>query len=138
MKRNNFCWKPTSVSSRSSRLNYGLRVSLRVPLASVDDLPSHGGRLVVVDDQWIGLFQTPEGIFAIDAMCPHAGANLAKGSVCDGAVACPVHHWRFRLSDGQYLDADEPRFNAKVYAVNVENGRIMVELPSQPDSIRLI
>ena len=92
----------------------------------------------MVDDQWIGLFKTEEGVFAIDAMCPHAGANLAKGNVCDGAVSCPVHLWRFRLSDGQYLDADAQRFNVKTYHVRSENDQILVELPAVPSVIRLI
>lgn len=94
--------------------------------------------MVVVDDQWIGIFKTEEGIFAIDAMCPHAGANLAKGGVCDGAVSCPVHLWRFRLSDGKYLDADAERFNVKTYAVRIEDEQVLVKLPAEPGSIRLI
>ena len=93
---------------------------------------------MVVDERWVGIFSTEEGIFAIDAMCPHAGANLAKGVVCSGAVSCPVHHWRFRLSDGVYLDANEPRFNARTYAVRVESGVVWVELDEEPKSIRLI
>lgn len=102
------------------------------------DLPDQGGRLVIVDEQWIGLFKTDDSICAIDAMCPHAGANLAKGSVCEGVVACPVHLWRFRLSDGKYLDADAERFDLKTYVVQVEDGRVLVELPAVPKSTRLI
>lgn len=109
-----------------------------VPIAAVTDLPDQGGRLVIVDEAWIGLFKTDQGIFAIDAMCPHAGANLAKGNVCEGVVACPVHHWRFRLSDGKYLDADADRFNAKTYVIRLENEQVLVELPAVPSSIRLI
>ncbi|GAA4439861.1 Rieske (2Fe-2S) protein [Bremerella cremea] len=109
-----------------------------VPLAKLSDLPEHGGKLVIVDEAWIGLFKADEGIFAIDAMCPHAGANLAKGNVCDGAVACPVHHWRFRLTDGKYLDADIDRFNARTYRVHVEQDTVSVELSFEPKSIRLI
>ena len=109
-----------------------------VPLAKLSDLPESGGRLVLVDEAWIGLFATDQGVFALDAKCPHAGANLAKGTVCDGVVACPVHHWRFRLSDGKYLDANADRFNARVYRVEVEHDTILVELDDQPQSIRLI
>jgi len=113
-------------------------VSQFVPLASISDLPEHGGRLIVVDDQWVGIFRTQEDIFAIDAMCPHAGANLAKGKVCDGAVSCPVHLWRFRLSDGKYLDADADRFNVRTYRIRIEGDQVLVELPAVPSSIRLI
>lgn len=102
------------------------------------DLPDCGGRLVVVDDEWIGLFKTDQGIFAIDAKCPHAGANLVKGKVCDGIIACPVHLWRFRLSDGNYLDADTDCFNVKTYSVWINDEQILVELPAAPKSVRLI
>ncbi|PQO42008.1 Rieske (2Fe-2S) protein [Blastopirellula marina] len=108
------------------------------PIANEADLPEHGGRLVVVDEAWIGIFQTPQGIFAIDAMCPHAGANLAKGDVCDGILFCPVHLWRFRLSDGRYLDADMERFNLSTYEVQVVDGAIHVALPKEPKSVRLV
>ncbi len=94
--------------------------------------------MVIVDEQWIGLFQTDEGIFAIDAMCPHAGANLAKGNVCDGIVSCPVHLWQFRLADGKYLDTDNHRFDVKTYVVQVKREEVLVELPAMPNSIRLI
>lgn len=92
----------------------------------------------MVDEAWIGIFQTPQGIFAIDAMCPHAGANLAKGEVCDGIVSCPVHLWRFRLSDGRYMDADMERFNLMTYKVRVVDGAIQVALPEPPKLVRLI
>jgi rieske (2Fe-2S) protein len=29
------------------------------------------------------------------AHCPHMGASLAKGSIADGVIKCPFHHWRF-------------------------------------------
>ena len=107
-------------------------------IATLADLPEQGGRLLVVDDAWIGLFRTNNEIFAVDAMCPHAGANLAKGQVCDGVVSCPVHLWRFRLSDGRYLDADVDRFNLKTYALQIEGDTICVELDREPNSVRLI
>lgn len=31
---------------------------------------------------------------AIDAYCPHMGANLADGAMRDGCIECPFHKWR--------------------------------------------
>ena len=31
---------------------------------------------------------------AVDAYCPHMGANLADGRVHDGCIECPFHGWR--------------------------------------------
>jgi len=107
-------------------------------LAKMSDIATDRGRLVVVDDEWIGLFKTEQQIFAVDAKCPHAGANLAGGAVCDGILSCPVHLWKFRLSDGKYLDADVPELHLKTYRVSVDEDRIMVDLSQQPQVIRLI
>ncbi len=35
------------------------------------------------------------GAAALDARCPHRGANLAQGTIRDGCVVCPYHGWRF-------------------------------------------
>jgi vanillate O-demethylase monooxygenase subunit len=44
----------------------------------------------------IALFRDRAGVArALDARCPHRGANLAGGEVTDGCLACPYHGWRF-------------------------------------------
>ena len=41
------------------------------------------------------LFRDASGrVRAIDAYCPHMGANLADGAVRDGCIECPFHKWR--------------------------------------------
>jgi cholesterol 7-dehydrogenase len=39
-------------------------------------------------------------VHAIDAYCPHMGANLAGGCVKEGQLVCPFHNWRLD-GDGQ-------------------------------------
>lgn len=42
------------------------------------------------------LFRDGEGrAHALEATCPHRGADLARGRVVDGALQCPFHGWRF-------------------------------------------
>jgi UDP-MurNAc hydroxylase len=43
--------------------------------------------------------------YRIEKFCPHAGGNLQRAEVRDGVVTCPVHGWKFRLSDGHCLTA---------------------------------
>ena len=39
---------------------------------------------------------------AIDAYCPHMGANLAVGGrVIGDCIECPFHGWKFRGHDGK-------------------------------------
>jgi cholesterol 7-dehydrogenase len=41
------------------------------------------------------LFRDRGGVArAIEAYCPHMGANLADGKVVDGCIECPFHQWR--------------------------------------------
>lgn len=100
-----------------------------VAVARQGELPPGSAKLVVRGDLWIGLFRPEETIYAIEAHCPHAGANLVRGEVEDGCITCPVHLWQFRLEDGQYLDTDMPQYNLTTYQVQVVGDEIMVELP---------
>ena len=39
---------------------------------------------------------------ALDAYCPHMGANLAVGGrVIGDCIECPFHGWQFRGNDGK-------------------------------------
>jgi cholesterol 7-dehydrogenase len=50
-------------------------------------------------------------VHAIEAHCPHMGANLAGGRVKDGQLECPFHRWRLD-GDGQVIHTREgERFN---------------------------
>ncbi|MCY1056952.1 Rieske 2Fe-2S domain-containing protein [Nannocystis sp. SCPEA4] len=49
----------------------------------------------------LALFRGADGtITAVDAACPHRGADLAAGRVVDGALQCPYHGFRF-AADGR-------------------------------------
>ena len=39
-------------------------------------------------------------VFAMHAVCAHAGGPLDKGTVVDGCLQCPWHGARYRLADG--------------------------------------
>ena len=56
-----------------------------------------GRRLAVWRDQ------TGEA-HAVDARCPHLGADLSQGSVTPQGLRCPFHHWTFDR-DGRCVDA---------------------------------
>ena len=53
----------------------------------------------------ITLWRADDGqVVAMDARCPHLGADLGQGRVIQGALRCPFHHWRFDHS-GKCVDA---------------------------------
>ena len=62
---------------------------------------------------------------AFQAKCPHAGAPLAEGAVCDGRLICPWHKAVFQLQDGKMC---EPLALANLtrYPVRIEQGNVFV------------
>ncbi|MGP0063451.1 MAG: Rieske (2Fe-2S) protein [Isosphaeraceae bacterium] len=49
----------------------------------------------------VGVFRDGENIVALSGRCPHANGPLGLGWIEEGEVVCPLHRWRFRLSDGR-------------------------------------
>jgi phenylpropionate dioxygenase-like ring-hydroxylating dioxygenase large terminal subunit len=45
--------------------------------------------------QDLALYRSGAGIAALGSRCPHMGADLARGCVKDGRLACPFHAWEF-------------------------------------------
>lgn len=43
----------------------------------------------------------------LDARCPHMGAHLARGGVCQGQLVCPYHGWSFAPSGAATGDGEE-------------------------------
>jgi nitrite reductase/ring-hydroxylating ferredoxin subunit len=103
-----------------------------VTLCTVDDLTEGVGQYAEVDGFQLAVFRLAGEITAIDSTCPHAGANLAGGSVEEGCVICPHHSWAFRLDNGQMRDS--PGIAVRKYPTRVypHEGRelVQVELPT--------
>ena len=99
----------------------------RIPLAPMDALPRGQGRCFSIGQTKIALFRQRDGaVFATGAACPHRNGPLADGLVGGGVVVCPLHGYRFRLSDGTGIDND---FKVAAYRVEIADGWIFVTLP---------
>jgi len=73
-------------------------------LARLQDLPEDRGLRVALDDQQILLVRTGDDVQAFQADCPHAGAPLEQGAICQGRLVCPWHKAVFRVSDGALIE----------------------------------
>jgi UDP-MurNAc hydroxylase len=50
------------------------------------------------------------GDYVVQRFCPHRKADLSEfGVIDDDQLVCTLHGWRFRLSDGACLNADDRR-----------------------------
>ena len=103
----------------------------RVTIAKAADIPEGGNLVVNIRERDIVIFRVNGSLFALDDMCPHAGASLSGGFVEDGCVTCPWHYWRFRLSDGAW--ADSPKYKTGSYPVHVVGDDVQLELPEMPN-----
>ena len=92
----------------------------------IDEIAPGESRLLEIGELPVGLFRTPEGIFALKNVCPHRGAPLHDGFVQDGQVTCPWHQWQFGLADGKCRNIPGPRVAA--YPVEVRDGTVWIDL----------
>ncbi|MBS0210989.1 MAG: Rieske (2Fe-2S) protein [Planctomycetes bacterium] len=98
-----------------------------VTVARVGEIPEGQGGTFTVGEKLVAVFLADGRYFAIDDLCPHMGASLGAGEVVGGAVTCPWHAWRFRVSDGCWLD--NPKLKVACFEVRVEGDAIQVKAP---------
>ena len=96
----------------------------------VANVPPGESRIYSIEGQMVGLFNVDGEFLAIGNECPHAGASLAHGTFDGEVVSCRIHHWRFCLKSGRYLDEDKLEFNAPSYATRIVDGQVQVSLES--------
>lgn len=90
-------------------------------LAAVSDIPADRGLRVKHGDTYIALFKVDGKVYAINAICPHAGAFLDMGWIQDHCVICPLHAWDFDVRSGE-----SPTYavNVDTYPVEVRDGDV--------------
>jgi nitrite reductase (NADH) small subunit len=105
--------------SFGSHFSLGERVSMAewTSVCRLDELPEGRGRTFEVAGLRVAVLKTGESVFALIDRCPHAGGSLGQGWTDEGEVVCPLHRWRFKLSDGRCTTMrghDVHRFQSEV------------------------
>jgi len=77
------------------------------------------------DEQRVLLCHAPDGLFALDGSCPHAGAPLAQGALHGTTIVCPWHAWEFDCRTGAH--DFNPRVCLRTYPVQVRDDGIYVD-----------
>jgi 3-phenylpropionate/trans-cinnamate dioxygenase ferredoxin subunit len=112
----------------------------RWPVATTEELPPGGRKIVEVAGQSIGLFNVGGRFAAVLNFCPHEGAPVCLGRVGgttlpsapgefrwgrEGEIlACPWHGWEFELLTGKAIFGNRPRLRR--FPVTVEEGTVFV------------
>jgi nitrite reductase/ring-hydroxylating ferredoxin subunit len=118
-------------------------VTRRVDLLGVDEVPEGTMKMAFADgtDQVI-VVHTGGELRAFQGICTHEYFELDKGFLTGGGspgpngapagtLTCALHLSRFDLADGEALD-QQAELPLAVYAVIVEDGRILIEVPEGP------
>ena len=100
-----------------------------IKVATVDEIPVNGSKLVEVDDVRVALFNLNGELYAIEDVCTHDGGPLVEGTIVNGCeVKCPRHGARFDIRTGAAISfpAFEPTAS---YGVRVEGNDVWIESP---------
>ncbi|MEO6198031.1 MAG: chlorite dismutase family protein [Dehalococcoidia bacterium] len=94
-------------------------------VASIDDLPDGGSKLVYAGGEQVALFRVGGQFFAVGNRCPHANGPLVEGRLDGCTITCPMHDSLFDLQTGKPLRGPTSR-PLKTFDVRVEDGVIYV------------
>jgi len=99
----------------------------RHPVAPVDAIPPGTGKAFDVGGRRLAVFNVNGRFYAIDEICPHAGAPLSEGSLDGTTLTCPWHDAQFDVTCGKVIGppADE---DVRSYPVVVNGAMIEVEV----------
>jgi 3-phenylpropionate/trans-cinnamate dioxygenase ferredoxin subunit len=96
-------------------------------VATADELPPGGKKMVEVDGRAIAVFHVDGEYYAIDDVCTHDGGPLAEGMLDGYEIECPRHGARFDVRTGKVLCM--PAFeDVTSHTVKVEGNDILVRL----------
>ncbi len=100
-----------------------------IKVATIDEIPVNGSKLVEVEEYRIALFNLDGEIYAIEDVCTHDGGPLVEGDVVHGhEVRCPRHGAHFDIRTGAALRF--PAFEATAsYRVRLEGQEVWIESP---------
>jgi nitrite reductase (NADH) small subunit/3-phenylpropionate/trans-cinnamate dioxygenase ferredoxin subunit len=96
-------------------------------VAKVGSIDEGTGQAFKVGNKMVAVFHRDGKYYAINDFCPHMGASLAGGYFEGDTVTCPWHAWRFRVTDGAWVD--NPKICTASYEVRVEGDEIQVRVP---------
>ncbi len=104
-------------------------------VARLTDLPPVPGmHPVEAEGVKLLLVRLADGLYAVDALCPHAQAPLAEGALCGSRLVCPWHQSVFDVTNGTLLEP--PALDGlRRYPVRVADGEIFVswsDTPTEP------
>ncbi len=90
----------------------------------VEDLPDGSCKTIELPaGRKLALFNVNGEFYATENSCPHQGAPLSKGILCEHVIECDLHGWQFDVRTGECLTVAE---TIDTYEVVVEDGAVKI------------
>ena len=67
-------------------------------------------------------------LYAFDSTCPHAAADLSKGSLRSWQICCHEHDYCFDIRSGRIVWPEDEVYRLRRYETKEENGAVLVRL----------
>jgi nitrite reductase/ring-hydroxylating ferredoxin subunit len=104
-----------------------------VDAGRVEDLPEGSSKTIALSGGCeLALYRVDGEFYATENFCPHKGAPLAAGTLCDHIVECEWHGWQFDVRTGECLTVRE---KILTYEVVIEDGVVKVLLEQDTKEI---
>ena len=100
-------------------------------IAGLADLPDNEMEKVSLGETDFILVRRGDSVHAFQATCPHAGAPLEQGAVCDGRIVCPWHKATFDIETGALLEPPALERLTR-YPVEIRDGEVWIEASPAP------
>ena len=97
-------------------------------LAKLSDIPSDAALETGAAGQALALYRVQGEVFCTSNLCTHSDAFLSDGYLEGYEIECPLHGARFDIRNGRAM-CPPAGSDVACYAVKVEQGEVMVELP---------
>lgn len=113
-----------SFDTHESQVEEPQQTPQKVSAGRVEDFPE--GTCMTIElpaERELALYRVNGEFYATENFCPHKGAPLAAGKLCDHVIECEWHGWQFDVRTGQCLTVNE---KISTYAVVIEEGLIKV------------
>lgn len=105
-----------------------------IEVAKIEDISEGEVKPYEAGGKEIIIIKYKGSYYAMDRRCTHMKADLSKGKLEGNVIICPRHGSRFDVTTGKNLKGPKIGFlklkteDEKVYAVEVEDGKIKVDL----------
>ena len=90
---------------------------VKLDLGELTDIPQGGPTKLRAGINELAVIRNEDRILAVHAQCAHAGGPLAEGQIVGGAIECPWHGSRYRMTDGHVVRGpavyDQPAYEVR-------------------------